>query len=219
MSTRSNFDQNLKELKEQILNMAEEAKKAVTKSMLALKNQDFIIAEKIIDNDIKLNKMEEIINEKAIFLIATEAPVAVDLRKIITAIKISSEIERIADMAVNIAKSTLHIGHEQLMIPIEKVETMMGIALKMFSDSMIAYYGEDEEFARQCAKKDDAVDEMYGELITEMIVNTPTHPKARKQITQLGFICRYIERIADHVTNISENVVYLATGRQSGLNV
>lgn len=218
MQTRSNFDHQLMELKEQILQMAREAKKSVEQAVNALENQDLQEAKNIIAFDVHINHMEEIINEKAISLIAKESPVAVDLRKIIAAVKISSEIERIGDMAVNIAKAVLSIGNDHLVIPFDKIETMMTLTLNMYTHAMTAYFAEDAKLAKECARQDDVVDDMYDEFVTDLLSNTPNEPQMISQVTQLVFIFRFTERIADHVTNIAEHVVYLVTGKQCDLN-
>jgi phosphate transport system protein len=95
---------------------------------------------------------------------------------------------------------------------------MMGMALEMVSDSIQAYYSEDIELAKKSAEKDDEVDKMFGSLIQELLSYIPQNPNATNQIIQLSFVCRYIERIADHSTNIAENVIYLVTGDRVNLN-
>lgn len=215
---RKNFDLNLKQLKDNLSEMAEAAKQSVNKSIEALKVQDLKLAEEVIELDATINSLENKINEQAIIMIAKEAPVASDLRKIIVAIKVSSDIERIGDLAVNIAKSTLIIGDDKLIKPIEEIPKMMNLALDMLQDVLTAFDKEDITLARQTAEKDDAVDEMYGKLVKELMHYIPLHPKKVNQITQLSFICRYIERIGDHVTNIAENIIYLVTGNRYDLN-
>ncbi len=218
MHTRSNFDSNLKELKELLLDMAQKAEAAVKEAMLALVNQDLEKAKQVIDADNMIDQIDHDINDKALILIAKESPVATDLRKIIVAIKISTEVERIGDQAVNIAKSTLHIGKEKQFKEIIDIPKMMDLSLGMLTDSMTAFYSEDVVLAKRCAEKDDQVDEMYGKLIQELMGYIPENPNATNQITQLAYVCRYIERIADQTTNIAENVIFLVTGKRYDLN-
>jgi phosphate transport system protein len=217
-NTRSNFDSNLNELKKLLLEMAHKAENAVKESIDALINQDLEKAKQIIDGDNEIDRLDHDINDKAILLIAKESPVATDLRKIIVAIKTSSEVERIADNAVNIAKAVQHIGKEKLIKDIIDIPKMKDLALEMLSDSLTAYYSDDVVIAKKCAEKDDKVDEMYGELIRELFGYLPKNPQAITQITELAYICRYIERIADHSTNIAENVIFLVTGKRLDLN-
>lgn len=218
MQTRSNFDSSLKQLKKLLLEMAQEAESAVKEAIQALVHQDLDKAQQIIDNDDRIDRIDHEINDKALLMIATQSPVAKDLRKIIAAIKISAEVERIADNAVNIAKSTLHINKEKHIKEIIDIPKMMDLALEMLTGSLTAFYSDDVVVAKKSAEKDDQVDKMYGELIRELMGYIPENPTATNQITQLAYVCRYIERIADHSTNIAENVIFLVTGKRYELN-
>lgn len=218
MHTRSNFDSNLAQLKDKLLEMARKSETAIKEAIDALIKQDLKKAEAIIEGDNEIDQLEHDINDIAIVLIAKEAPVARDLRKIIVALKISSEVERIGDMAVNIAKSAIHIGTETHIKEIVDIPKMMDLALEMLSQSLTAFYAEDTELAQKCAEKDDQVDEMYGILIRELMGYIQKYPQNINQITQLAFVSRYIERLADHATNIAENVIFLVTGKRYDLN-
>jgi phosphate transport system protein len=218
MTTRSNFDHNLKELKELLIEMAGKADHAIKESMLALLNQDLEKAKSVIDADYEIDDLDHEINDKALMLIARESPVAKDLRRINVALRVSSEVERMGDMAVNIAKSVLHIGNEKHIKTFVDIPKMMEMALEMVSDSITAFYAEDIDLAYKCAEKDDNVDNMFGKLIQELLTLIPHNPESTNQIIQLSFVCRFIERIADHATNIVENVIYLETGKRYNLN-
>ena len=218
LSTRSNFDNNLKQLKELLLQMANKAEFAIKEAMIALTNQDMEKAKLVIDGDNEIDDLEHEINDKALLLIARESPVATDLRQINVALKVSSEVERMADMAVNIAKSAVHIGNEKHIKEMVDIPNMMEMALDMVSDSIKAFYSEDITLAKSCAERDDQVDKMFGILIQELLGYIPKNPNSTNQIIQLAFVCRFIERIADHSTNIAENVVYLVTGKRIDLN-
>ncbi|MEH7236829.1 phosphate signaling complex protein PhoU [Bacillus sp. JJ1562] len=218
MPVRATFQAELNELKEMIIQLGSQAKEAVGQAIKALKNQDVDKALKIIENDIQLNMMEEEINDKAILLIAQQSPVAIDLRRVIVALKISSDLERIGDLAVNIAKSVIRIGTQQLIKPIEDIPRMAEVANKMVADSLRAYREEDVELAKNVAKVDDEVDEAYGRLTKELLELMTQKPDDISQITQLLFVCRNVERVADHSTNISESVLYLIKGKRYDLN-
>lgn len=218
MSTRSNFDNNLKQLKEMLLQMADKAEFAIKEAMIALINQDLEKAKLVIDGDNEIDDLEHEINDKALLLIARESPVATDLRQINVALKVSSEVERMADMAVNIAKSALHIGNEKHIKEIVDIPRMMEMSLEMVADSLKAFYSEDVTLAKSCAERDDQVDQLFGSLIQELLSYIPKNPNSTNQIIQLAFVCRFIERIADHSTNIAENVIYLVTGKRVDLN-
>ncbi|MEH7380984.1 phosphate signaling complex protein PhoU [Bacillus sp. JJ1533] len=218
MTVRATFQAELNELKEMIIQLGNQAQAAIKQAIESLKNQDVDKALKIIENDIHLNNMEEEINDKASLLIAQQAPVAVDLRRVIVAIKISSDLERVGDLAVDIAKSVIRIGTNQLIKPIEEIPRIAEVASKMVSDSLKAYSEENIELAKNVAKEDDEVDEAYGRLIKELLELMTQKPEYNPQITQLLFICRYVERVADHSTNISESTLYLIKGKRYDLN-
>lgn len=218
MNTRSNFDYNLKQLKDMVLEMAKKSETAVKEAIEALIQQDLDKAQQVINGDNEIDQLDSNINDRALLLIAKESPVATDLRKIMASIKISSEVERIADNAVNIAKSALQIGVERHIKGIIGIPKMTDLALEMLTNVLTAYYADDVVLARECAKKDDQVDKLYGGLIRELLSYIPDNPSSTNQITQLAYVCRYIERIADHTTNISENVIFLVTGKRYDLN-
>jgi phosphate transport system protein len=201
-----------------LLDMESKAEMAIRESLTALIHQDFEKAEQIINGDHEIDQLNIKINDKALMLIATESPVAKDLRTINVALKVSSEVERMGDMAVNIAKAALHIGKEKHVKEIVDIPQMMNLALDMVSDAIKAYINEDVMLAQKCAERDDKVDEMFGSIIHELISMVPNNPEATNQIIQLAFVCRFIERIADHSTNIAENVIYLVTGKSYNLN-
>ncbi|WP_191269475.1 phosphate signaling complex protein PhoU [Neobacillus kokaensis] len=218
MNTRSNFDESLKELKSMQLKMAGEAETAIKNAMLALLNQDIELAHSVINGDNVIDDLEYEIHEKALMLIARQSPVAKDLRRLHVALRVSSEVERLGDIAVNIAKSAVHIGNEKHVKELIDIPHMMEIALEMLTDAITAFYSEDSAMAQKCAEKDDQVDKMFGELVQELLTYIPQNPDFTNQIIQLAFVCRFIERMADHSTNIAENVVYLETGKRYNLN-
>ncbi|MFD1039767.1 phosphate signaling complex protein PhoU [Virgibacillus byunsanensis] len=218
MVVRENFDEQLDDLKSQLVHLGKLANTAVERSIRALNNQDIELALQIIDDDYKINVLEEEINETATWLIAKEQPLATDLRKLITTLKITTDIERIGDLAVNIAKSVIRIGEKQLMIPVDRIPEMVDITQQMIEKSLLAYYEEDIHKAKEVADTDDHVDQMYGSLIKELLEYMTQNPQHISQVTQLAFICRYLERIADHTTNISEGIIYLVKGKRFDLN-
>jgi phosphate transport system protein len=218
MSVRATFQAELDQLKEMVLKLGNLAQNALEEAIESLKNQDVDKALKIIENDVRLNNLEEEINDKAILLIAKQAPVAIDLRRVIVAIKISSDVERVGDLAVNIAKSVIRIGTGELIKPLEEIPRLAEVANKMLADSINAYFEEDVVSAKNVAEVDDEVDDAYGRLIQELLELMTRKPESLAQITQLSFICRYIERVADHTTNISESIIYLVKGKRYDLN-
>jgi phosphate transport system protein len=218
MVVREKFEEELRKLQSSLIELGTFSSEALTSSLEALENKDIELALKIIDDDSRANMLEEEIDDAAILLIAKQAPVAVDLRRIIVAIKIANEIERIADFAVNIAKSTIRIGSEPLVKPIEHIRQMHKLTLEMLNLSLEAFAEENLNKAKKVAEMDDEVDALYGQTIVDLLKLNQANPAQMAQITQLSFICRYLERAADHTTNIAENVFYLVKGKRYDLN-
>lgn len=218
MVVRGKFDEDLKTLHGKLLELGNFAVNALNKSLESLENKDIELALKILEDDAEANIMEEEINDFAILLIAKQQPVAVDLRRLIVAIKIATDIERMADFAVNIAKSTIRIGNEPLVKPIEHIKQMHQLSVEMLTLSLEAYNEEDLGKAKKVAQMDDQVDDLYGQTIKDLLSLAQSKPEQLAQITQLSFISRYLERAADHVTNIAENVFYLVKGKRYDLN-
>jgi phosphate transport system protein len=218
MAIRERFDEDLKDLQNKLLEIGNFAVEALGRSIVALETQNIDLALEIMEDDNEADNLEEEINDAAILLIAKQQPVAIDLRRVIVAIKIANDIERIADFAVNIAKSTIRIGNEPLVKPIEHVKQMHEINKEMLNLALEAYNDEDVNKAKQVAEMDDQVDSLYGETIKELLQLNLQKPEYIPQITQLSFICRYLERAADHTTNIAESVFYLVKGKRYDLN-
>ncbi|MEH7236027.1 phosphate signaling complex protein PhoU [Bacillus sp. JJ1562] len=218
MSIRTTLDKDLDRLKELLIEMVNLSKTAVGKSVQSLSEQNIEMAEKIIEEDAKINELEEQINNLIILLIAQQQPVASDLRTIIAGLKISNDVERIGDLAVNIAKSVIHIGDGPLIKPIVDIPKMADMALDMLNNVIKAYIEKDIELAITTAKTDDEVDALYGKILKELLELMPSKPDSFNQITQLSFVSRNIERIADHTTNMSEHIIYMVKGKNVDLN-
>jgi phosphate transport system protein len=162
--------------------------------------------------------LEEEINDRVILIIAKQSPVATDLRRLVVLIKIASDLERIGDYAVNIAKETIRIGKEELVTPIELIKQMRLLATAMLRQVIEAFIEEDVVKGKEIAELDDQVDELYGEAIRKLMLTGAQNPDKLSQITQLAFISRYMERSADHATNIAEQLFYLVRGKHYHLN-
>ncbi|XKF66160.1 phosphate signaling complex protein PhoU [Virgibacillus necropolis] len=216
--TRENFEEQLAVLKSELMELGNLAKLALDRSINALENQNVDLALQVIDEDAKINALEEEINENATWLIAKEQPLASDLRKIIAIMKVTTDIERIGDLAVNIAKSVIRIGEREFVEPLNKIPHMASITQKMIDNILFAFNEEDIYKARDVANMDDEVDKMYGRLVEELMGLMTKNPEYIAQIIQLSFVCRYLERVADHTTNISEAIIYLVKGKRYDLN-
>lgn len=218
MIPRERFQLDLNDLQEKLVELGSLANKALKNAMEALETGNIELALKVIEDDEEIDVLYEEINDFAILLIAKQAPVAIDLRRIIVAIKIATDIERIADFAVNVGKSTIRIGKEELLAPIAQLKEMYRITTEMLELSLKAFEEEDVRKAKKVADMDDEVDHLYGITIRQLLEINQTYPEQIAQITQLSFTCRYLERAADHVTNISESIFYLVKGRHYDLN-
>lgn len=218
MVVRQEFEGELDQLKKLIVEMAMKAEKALLLSMQALTEQNMELAEKVIDEDNKINELDEEIAETAIWVIAKQQPVATDLRKVISSIRIANDLERIGDQAVNIAVSTIKIGTHPLYKPLEDIPRMCDKVHHMLIGSIDAYQTDDTVLAKRVADDDNEVDSMYEALIEELLAKISKQPELTTQITQLAFVSRYLERIADHVTNISEHILFTVKGKHVDLN-
>lgn len=218
MTVREKFQLDLNELQEKLIQLGNLADEALKKSIEALETHNMDLALAIIENDEAIDDLYEEINDFAILLIAKQAPVAIDLRRIIVAIKIATDIERIGDFAVNVSKSTIRIAKEEHVKPIDQVKAMYEITSEMLKLSLKAFQDEDVASAKRVADMDDQVDHLYGMTIRELLEMNQKQPESTAQITQLSFVCRFLERAADHVTNISESILYLVKGKHYDLN-
>jgi phosphate transport system protein len=215
---RNQFEADLKTLQEMIIELAEKTKKAVIKSMDAFRTENIELALEVIDEDDRINKLEKEVNELILVIITRQQPVAVDLRRNLTAIKIAHDLERVADYAVNIAKSTIRIRSRQENLPLENIEKMHELGLDMLTKASEAYRTEDLQAAKEIGEIDDIVDELYGTTVRTLMTSIANSPEHVSNIMQMAFICRYLERIADYATNIAENIYYLVKGKHYLLN-
>lgn len=215
---REQFQYDLQSLQQKVIELGELAKQALEIAMEGLRTRDVEKAIEVIDGDYRMDNLEEEINDFALMLITKQQPVASDLRRIFVSIKTATDLERIADHAVNIAKSTIRLGEKEVSVSLQSLESMFKIAIDMLQNVIQAYREENLTHAKKIAEMDDEVDELYGKAIREFISSIPNKPESIGQITQLSFIARYIERVADHGTNIAENVFYLVKGKHYLLN-
>ncbi|MDF2721998.1 MAG: PhoU family transcriptional regulator [Paenibacillus sp.] len=219
MTKRQQFDAALNELKKELIEMGGKVEIAIQQSVQSLKEGNLELARAVIANDPSINAMEEHIDDIGTRLIATQQPVAKDLRRILIAFRMASDLERMADLAVDIAKVTLRIGEEPLVKPLVDIPRMAEIAQQMTRDSIESYVIENVDLAYRMAKMDDDVDLLHGQILRELFVFMVENPKTVNQSILLCFVSRYLERMADHATNIGESVVYLVKGKRPDLNV
>ena len=218
MAVREKFEHELRGVQDQFLALSNLAISTLDKSIDALLSHDVDTALSIIENDIHINRREEEINDRVILLLAKQQPVATDLRRLIVMIKAAHDMERVGDYAVNIAKETIRLGKTEFVSPIKNIEEMRSKTITMLTEVMKAFIAEDVEEARKIAELDDQVDPLYGQTIQQLLKVGSENPQVLSQVTQLSFVCRYLERSADHATNIAEQLFYLVKGRHYELN-
>ena len=209
---RDNFQQAISELQTKILVMGGLVETLINKVIVCLEKQDLKLVEEIASGETEVDRLDSEITEKAIKLIALQQPMASDLRGIVTSIRISSDLERMADQALNIAEVVMHIGDEPLMKPLELIPLMAAKTRQMVKNSLDAFVNKNTSLAKLVIDRDDKIDNLFVELWDELIDIIESEPHKANQAVNLIFAGRYLERIADHATNISEETIYLVKG-------
>lgn len=207
------FDQQLKALKEKILQMGALVEEQMGNAIKSLVERDTDLARQVIKNDHRVNALDVAIDEEALSLLALHQPTAGDLRLITTAMKVSTELERISDLAENVAERAIELSEEPQLKPYIDLPRMAEHALKMVKESLDAFVNRNAELARKVCRDDDLMDslnhQIFRELLTYMIEDSKTISRA----VRITFVSKYLERMADHATNIAELVVYLVEGK------
>jgi phosphate transport system protein len=207
------YEQELRALAGRIAEMGGLAEHLVGDSVSALTRLDEELAQRVIDQDIRLDNLQRDVEEKAILVIARRQPMAMDLREIVAAMRISNDLERVGDLAKNIAKRVIaingHFAHKRLLTG---VEHMAEIALEQLKTVLDAFSSRDDAAARLVRLRDDEIDALYTSLFRELLTYMMEDPRNISQCTHLLFCAKNIERIGDHATNIAETVHYVVTG-------
>jgi len=207
------FDEELTELNKQLLRMGSFVEEAIQVSIKALVERKDDLAGEVIKRDETINMLEIEIDELCLRLLALYQPKAIDLRFITSAMKINNDLERIADQAVNIAERTQEIIKQPLLKPLIDISRMATIAQKMVKDSIDALVNKDEALARDVCKRDDEVDNLNDQVFRELLTYMMQDPKTITRAVELILLGRHLERIADHATNIAEDVIYFIHGK------
>jgi phosphate transport system protein len=213
MEIRTTFRKKLREIQDEVLVMGSMAGKAITSSVKALKERDIDLARQLISDDQKVNAKRFEIEEKCIQLIATQQPMASDLRIIIAILSITTEIERIGDYAVGISRIVIMIGDEPPLKPLIDIPRMAEQTVDMLRRSLDALVDRDVEAAKQIAAGDDLIDNLYDQVFRELLVFMAEDPRTITRATRLIWVAHNLERSADRVTNICERVIYMVTGK------
>ena len=216
---REAFRDNIKELERELIDMGEMVIRAVNRSLEALKSRNKDEAKKIIGDDRLINKKRWNIEEKCINLIATQQPVATDLREIIALLNIITDLERMGDHAEGIAKIVLMLGDEPLVKPLIDIPRMADKAVGMIKKSIEAFVKRDAKAARAICDEDDEVDRLYDQVYRELLTFMIEDPTTITRATYLMWAAHNLERIADRVTNVCERIVFLVTGTMEEISV
>ncbi len=220
MSTtmRTPLDQDLRLIQDELLRMASMLNNAISRAVQSLASRDAALARQIIADDAEINALRFEIEEKCMAAIATQQPAAGDLRAIVAAMNIVSDLERMADHAAGIAKVTVKMGDEPLLKPLVDIPRMAEECRNMITRALDAYLYRDAEMARAIAARDDIIDELYQQVFRELLTFMLEDPKTTSRALYLLFAAHNLERIGDRAVNIAERVIFLASGKMKELN-
>jgi phosphate transport system protein len=215
--TRQRYQENLDTLKRYVIEMGEKSYKSVEDSMYSLNSIDMELAEQVIQGDREIDEYDLKIEKCVSQLIARQSPTAGDMRLVTSCLKISLDLERTSDLAVDIAKVTKCIEEEHTK-PFSNILKMAEMGKQMLQHSMIAFETLDEELARKTAAKDDEIDKLFYESENQLMEMMSEDRSMINNASYLLFVLRYLERIGDHACNICESVVYIASSERVNLN-
>ena len=216
---RDTFSDELNDLKNRLLQLGVDVARTIGNGVEALKTRDRTLAEAIIAHDDEINRVRYDIEEECYELIATQQPLASDLREIISILLIAIELERIADHSKNLAEIVIHMGDAPLLKPLIDIPRMADIAQSMLNQSLEAFSRRDAAMGRAVCNRDDEIDQLYQQVFRELLTFVMEDPRTVSRALNLLFAAHNIERIGDRITNIGERVIYAATGRLEELNV
>ncbi len=216
---RESFCKYIKDLEKDVIDMSRMVIAAINRSIEALKTCNADEAERIIEDDMLINKKRWDLEEKCINLIATQQPVASDLREIIAVLNIATELERIGDHAEGIGKIVVMHGTEPLVKSLVDIPRMAAIGVSMLEKSIDAFLKRDAKAAKMVCADDDKVDLLHEQVYRELLSYMIEDPKTITRATYLIWAAHNLERIADRVTNICERIVFLVTGRMEEIKV
>jgi phosphate transport system protein len=213
MATETHFHKELDELKEKLLRMAALVEGAIRDALQSLVKRDSELAKKIFEGEDRINAMEIAIDDMCLKLLALRQPMAVDLRFITSAMKIITDLERMGDQAVNIAERAISFNQEPQLKPYIDIPRMAEIAQSMVKDVLDAFVNRDSKLARSVCERDDLVDGLNDQVVRELLTYMMSDPKTIPRAVHLIIVSRCLERIADHATNIAEDVIFMLDAR------
>jgi phosphate transport system protein len=211
---RTDYERHLQQLQDKVLAMGSMVEKAIILSMDSMKNRDIELANKVIADDALINSKRFEIEEECVHLIATQAPMARDLRVIVAVLNIIIDLERIGDHAAGNAKIAIMLGDEPPLKPLIDLPRMADNTADMLRRALEAFVRRDADSARAITGEDDEVDALYDQIFRELLYFMAQDPKTVGRATRLIWAAHNMERSADRVTNICERVVFVVTGKQ-----
>ncbi|MFZ5817740.1 MAG: phosphate signaling complex protein PhoU [Bacillota bacterium] len=218
MTTRHSFHEQLAELQRDLLRMGIFVSEAIEKAVQSLARLDIPLAQQVIEGDDTVDQMLIDIEKRCLQLMALQQPMAGDLRSIGTALKIVTDLERMADHATDIAKITLRLEGERLIRELVHIPRMARRVQEMTREALEAFIHKDVERARRMITMDDEIDAAYKQIFDEVLVIMQTQPQFVRQVTYLLLVAMYLERVGDHATNLGEWTIYMVTGELKDLN-
>lgn len=207
------FDEELIELRRKLLHMAAHVEEAIILAVRSLKERKEMLAHEVLSGEEVTNDADIAIDELGMRLLALRQPMASDLRFITSAMKIGSDLERIGDLAVNIAQRSLALLQSPPLKPLLDIPEMSALAQRMVRDAIKAFIDRDEALARDVCKRDDIVDHYNDQIFRELLTYMMADPATISRAMDLILVSRNLERIADHATNIAEDVIYIVSGK------
>ena len=210
--TRGMLDRELAQIQTDVLRLGSMVEQAIQRSIKALRNRDLDLAQRIIAEDARVNALRYAVEEQCLTVIATQQPVAGDLRAIIAAMHIAIEMERMADHAEGIAELVTRMYQEPLLKPLIDVPRMADVACEMLHATLDAFVERDPKAAKRAAARDDEMDQLYDQVFRELLTYMLQDPQSINRATFLLWVAHNLERIGDRITNISERVVFMTTG-------
>jgi len=213
LNIRASLEEDLRDLEEKLLRLASLSKDALSKAMKALVHQDQDLANEVINSDDFLDDLTIELDRTCVEVIARRHPLARDLRTITTIMKMIVDLERVGDLAVNIARIVLAIGKEPFVKPLIDLPRMAEHAQKMLDMAIEAFLERSVEKAYEVCKMDNMLDDLERQIVSELFFLMLENPgRTLKQGVQLMFVARHLERVGDHTTNLAEKVIYMITG-------
>jgi phosphate transport system protein len=209
MSTETHFQRELEALKENLLKMATLVEEMLREAIQSLVERDSELAQKTMAKEDQINKMENLIDEMCLRLLALRQPLAVDLRFITSAMKIITDLERMGDQAVNICERVFSLNEEPQLKPYLDIPRMAEITQTMVKDVLDAFVNRNPKLARSVCERDDVVDKLNEQVFRELLTYMISDPKTITRAVHLLIVSRCLERIADHATNIAEDVIFM----------